>query len=102
MKTLYSNIALLEMEALFENRKIYLKSEITPSLIADLLKIKRRRLEGIVNNSFGLSIDNIVNMYRLQYARQLLISGEKYDSLWEKSGFSSRVDMERAFENIVV
>ncbi len=85
-----------------EEKKAYLKKDMSAGLLADRLGIKQKKLERIIMVAFGLSLDNLIDMFRIVYARVLLKNGTPYDDLWHLSGFDSLEHMETAFECIVV
>ncbi len=90
------------IEWILEEKKAYLEKDMTTELIALRLGIEKRKLERTVLDMIGLSLDNVINMYRVVYARALLKSGTPYEDLWHLSGFNSHERMESAFECIVV
>ena len=83
-------------------KKAYLEKDMSAGLLADRLGIKQKKLERIIMVAFGLSLDRLVDMFRIVYARALLISGTPYEDLWHLSGFGSLEHMETSFECIVV
>jgi AraC-like DNA-binding protein len=87
---------------LLEDKRIYLIKDINTEKISEILKKNVRYLNGILKSSIGLSIENLIVMYRVQYARELLAIGIDYEKLWDLSGFASSSDMESALESIVV
>jgi len=87
---------------LFEEKRVYLIKDITPRCVARMLGKRRCRLDHILDASTGLSLDQMIVMYRVQHARRLLLIGMDYECLWELSGFTSTEELESALERIVV
>lgn len=92
----------LEMLMFFmEEKKLYLNKDLSSQEIALLLKIKRCELNNLLYESLGINIDQMISMYRIQHARELLFMGVKYKELWKFSGFISQSSMESAFQDVV-
>ena len=87
---------------LMEEKNLFLIKGLTGYQIARVLKTNRKNLNCILYDSLGMDLEKIISMYRIQYARELLIMGVSYKELWKFSGFGSQSNMERAFEDIVV
>lgn len=87
---------------ILEEKKAYLEKDMSAGLLAIRLGIKQKKLERIIMVAFGLSLDSLIDMFRIVYARTLLKSGTPYEYIWHLSGFSSLEHMETAFECIVV
>ncbi len=86
---------------LLEEKKVFIIRGDCSVILAKAAGISRRELEKIVMNSTGLEISFVVDLYRVQHARELLLAGVDYQSVWALSGFASRGALDRAFECIV-
>ncbi len=84
-----------------EEKRLYLVKDITAKKIATILRVRKNVLQNNISKPLGMEISSILDMYRIQHARELLRAGVKYNQLWSVSGFSSQRNMERAFEDIV-
>ncbi len=102
MKTKLTQDYLNMIEGIMEGGKAYLEKDMTAGLVAQRLGIKKRKLEIVVSATFGLSLDILIDMFRVVHARALLKNGVCYEELWKVSGFKSLECMESAFECIVV
>lgn len=87
---------------ILEEKKAYLEKDMSAELLAISLGIKQKKLERTIMAAFGLSLDSLIDMFRIVYARALLKNGTPYEDLWHLSGFGSLEHMETAFECIVV
>ncbi|MFA6334019.1 MAG: helix-turn-helix domain-containing protein [Bacteroidales bacterium] len=86
---------------LMEHQRLYLIRELSSGEIARLINIRSSRLNKLLYESLGMEIRQIISMYRIQHARELLAMGVRYRELWKLSGFSSQSSMDREFEDIV-
>lgn len=86
---------------LMEKEKLYLIKDLSLAEVAGLLDIGSRRLDRLLYDSLGMRLRQIISMYRIQHARELLMIGVKYRVLWRLSGFGSQSGMDRAFDDVV-
>lgn len=86
---------------LMEDKRLYLISDLSSHEVARLLKIRSSCLNNLLYENLGVEIGQIISMYRIQHAREMLTMGVRYRELWRFSGFSSQSNMDRAFEDIV-
>ena len=102
MKIKHAQDYLSMIEWILEEKQVYLEKDMITELIALRLGIEQRKLKRAVLDTVGLSLDNLIDMYRVVYAKTLFKNGVPYDDLWTLSGFKSLERMESAFECIVV
>ncbi|MEN6619116.1 MAG: hypothetical protein ABFC28_06420 [Rikenellaceae bacterium] len=101
METHSTEKYLEQLLVLMEVKRLYLIKDLSPREIAGLLNISIRRLDNILYRCLGLSLSQIIAMYRIQHAAELLKMGVKYRDLWKFSGFISLTGMDREFEDVV-
>ncbi len=82
-----------EIDAYFEKTKPFLNPRLTLNDVADMLHSNRTYVSKAINNERGISFYQYVNIYRIQYALELMSGNErtKYsmDAISAKSGFNS-------------
>lgn len=86
---------------LMEKGMVYLNPGFGPRDLSVLTGVPLRHLENSSVNVFGLSLSRLIEMYRIQYSRNLLISGVSFKNLNRYSGFGSFYSFKRALEHIV-
>ncbi len=86
---------------LLEEKRVFIVRGDCSGILAKAAGVSRRELEKIVMDSTGLEISFVVDLYRVQHARDLLIAGVDYQVVWAMSGFTSPGALNRAFECIV-
>ena len=102
MKKIDEQDYLSMIEHILEGKKAYLEKDMSAGHLAISLGVKRKKLERIIAVTFGFSLDSLIDMFRIVYARSLLRNGTPYEDIWNLSGFDSLEHMETAFECIVV
>ena len=60
---------------LMEYHKIFVSPRLTPSKLADILGINRNQAEKLVLDRLGLSLKELLLLYREQYNKNLLLQG---------------------------
>ncbi len=87
---------------LMEEQKLYLNPELKLSDIATALQTTSRSISVCINSQTGSSFSNFVNIYRVEYAKQLLrhSSQEKMSSVTLACGFSNETSFFRTFKAI--
>ena len=88
---------------LMEREKLYLDSGLNMSEIAARLSVHRNDVSMVVNTSKGISFSQLVNTYRIEYAKQQLLRDPnmKMANVAMGSGFSSDTSFFRTFKAIV-
>lgn len=93
---------LIEITLKFEKEKIYLDSTLTISKLSDLLKSNSSYISKCINYKYHNNFNAVLNMYRVQEAKQLLNRGalKKYTlaAIGEKCGFTSISVFNRSFK----
>ena len=83
-----------------EAEKPYLNSELKVQDVADALNSNRTYVSNCIRNTRGCSFSQFVNIYRVEYAKQLLRRDpdKKLSEVWGTSGFSTESSFFRAFK----
>ncbi len=86
-------IFLLEQEQIFRNNNLRITD------ICDKLKTNRSYISSIVNSEFKTNFSDLVNRYRIEYSKKLLLDENCYvlDYIAEQSGFASLSSFMRVF-----
>lgn len=88
-------VFLLEQEQIFRNNNLRITD------ICDKLKTNRSYISSIVNSEFKTNFSDLVNRYRIEYSKKLLLDENCYvlDYIAEQSGFASLSSFMRVFRN---
>jgi AraC-like DNA-binding protein len=65
-----------EVDTAIRNKKTYMNPDITLDTLAESLAIMPRDLSMLINRHFGINFYEFVNRYRIEEAKQMLISEE--------------------------
>ncbi len=86
-------IFLMEQEQIFRNNNLRITD------ICDKLKTNRSYMSSIVNSEFKTNFSDLVNKYRIDYSKKLLLEEDCYvlDYIAEQSGFASLSSFMRVF-----
>ncbi len=79
----------LKLKALLEDEKIFRQQDLSESKLAELLNTNTTYLSSIINNRFSMHFKTLLNKYRIDEARNLLVS-EKY-SIFSIEGIATEV-----------
>jgi AraC-like DNA-binding protein len=84
---------------LLENEKIYKKSELSLTELADQLNIDRYSMSQVINEGFGKGFYELMNQYRIEEAKRILNHTDKNigDVIFEV-GFNNHTSFYRAFK----
>lgn len=87
---------------LLEKEKLYLDCDLNMSDVANRLGVHRNDVSMVVNSSKGISFSQLVNGYRVEYAKQQLLLDPtmKMANVAISSGFSSDTSFYRTFKAI--
>jgi len=86
-------------DAYLRESQIYLDTELTVDRLAKRLKVPTRALSVAINQSKSMNVSNYVNDFRLDHAARMLIeSRDSVSAVMEKSGFLTRSNFYRAFQ----
>lgn len=91
-----------DLENLLRSKKLYLNPDLRINELCPLLTTNRTYLSKLINNDFGLTFNEFINQYRVDFSVELLkadITGnESLQHIAEKSGFGSLSSFNRAFK----
>ena len=85
-----------------EIRQVFLDTSLSLKKLSDLLETNQTYLSNVVNKYFGCNLKELVNTYRVEYAKELLCSGCcALNDLPHSCGFASKSAFYSAFSRIV-
>ncbi len=85
-----------------EIRQIFLDPSLSLKKLSELLETNQTYLSNAVNKYFGCNLKELVNTYRVEYAKELLASGRcALNELPRSCGFASKSAFYSAFSRIV-
>jgi len=99
-------VELLEFEIrkAFDKDKVYLDKELTIIKLANNIGSNRNYVSQVFNNRIQTSFPDMLNLYRVNEAKKLLLDEEKskysFDAIAEMSGFNSKTTFYRSFKKI--
>lgn len=98
--TLPDNLLLARICDLMENEKPYLNSELKVADMAELVGTSSRNVSDCIKAARGCSFSQFVNAYRIDYAKQLLVSEPdiKVAAVALQSGFANEMSFFRTFK----
>jgi len=100
------DIAILKQQLinLMMDQKPYLDSELNLVKLADLLSISSHQLSYVINTGFNENFFQYINKYRVEKAKDLLLSSEKNNltilAIAFESGFNSKTSFNTTFKKI--
>ena len=88
---------------LMEEQRLYLNSGLKLSDVAMAVGSNRNVLSACINDLRQCSFSQFVNTYRVEHAKQLLLShpDTRASEVWMESGFGNETTFFRAFKAIV-
>lgn len=90
-----------KLDDLFENKKFYLKKELTLAKTARILKTNTSYLSGLINKYYDCNFNQFVNNYRIQNACELLNNRNmdiySIEGIAEMAGFKSKSVFNQVF-----
>ena len=100
--TLPDNLLLARICDLMENEKPYLNSELKVADVAEMAGTNSRNVSDCIKAARGCSFSQFVNAYRIDYAKQLLVSQPdiKVVAVALQSGFANEMSFFRTFKAI--
>ncbi|WP_455667039.1 helix-turn-helix domain-containing protein [Phocaeicola sp.] len=85
-----------------EIRQMFLDASLSLKKLSDMLETNQTYLSNAVNKYFGCNLKELVNTYRVEYAKELLCSGRcDLNELPRSCGFASRSAFYSAFSRFV-
>lgn len=86
----------------FETEKIFLNQNLTINDLATILETNSKYISHIINNEFKQSFINLVNSYRVEEAKTLLLAKENdlltIEAIGNMAGFKSKSSFNIAFK----
>ena len=84
-----------------EIRRVFLDTSLSLKNFSELLETNQTYLSNVVNRYFGCNLKELVNTYRIEYAKELLRAGHCLsENLPKQSGFASKSAFYSAFGKI--
>jgi len=74
---------------LMEYHKVFISPRLTSRRLAILMETDQKEMEDLIFENMGLSLTELISMYRIQHSRQLLTSGVDFCYAALFSGFRS-------------
>ena len=83
-----------------ETKQIFRNPDLRITDVSNLLKTNRTYVSGIINTEFNSTFCDMVNQYRIEYSKKLLLDRNLYilHYISEESGFASVNSFMRAFK----
>lgn len=83
----------------------YLDTELSLGKLAKMLNLSSHQLSYVINNGFNQDFNGIINKFRVEKAKKLLVEDRKFDKfsiigIAFESGFNSKTSFNNAFKNI--
>ena len=84
-----------------EVRQVFLDPKLSLKKLSDMIETNQTYLSNVVNRYFGCHLKELVNTYRVEYAKELLRSGKcPPEELSQRCGFLSRSAFYAAFKKV--
>lgn len=85
-----------------EIRKVFLNPKLSLKKLSMMIETNQTYLSNVVNRYFGCNLNELVNSYRIEYAKELLsVGGCGPENIATKCGFASRSPFYASFKKIV-
>ena len=85
-----------------EIRRVFLDASLSLKKLSEMLETNQTYLSNVVNKYFGCNLKELVNTYRVEYAKELLRSGRcPLAEMPGRCGFASKSAFYSAFSRIV-
>ena len=84
-----------------EVRQVFLDPRLSLNKLSDMIETNQTYLSNVVNRYFGCHLKDLVNTYRVEYAKELLRSGKcPLEELSQRCGFLSRSTFYTSFKKV--
>lgn len=87
------------------DEKLYMNTQLTLEMLADEAKTNRKTLSQTINSSFGMNFNSLINFYRVEAAKKLLVDplhkNHKMEAIGFIAGFNTRQNFYLAFNKYV-
>ena len=81
-----------------EIRRVFLDASLSLKKLSEMLETNQTYLSNVVNKYFGCNLKELVNTYRVEYAKELLRSGRcPLSEMPDRCGFASKSAFYSAF-----
>jgi len=91
-----------QLVELFEKDKIYRENHLTLAMLAEKLNTTKHSASQIINEHFNINFNELVNTYRIEEAKELLLSDKNNNlhiiDIVYRVGFNNKVSFSRAFK----
>jgi len=85
-----------------EIKKVFLNPKLSLKKLSMMIETNQTYLSNVVNRYFGCNLNELVNSYRIEYAKELLsVGGCGPENIATKCGFASRSPFYASFKKIV-
>ena len=85
-----------------EIRKVFLNPKLSLKKLSVMIETNQTYLSNVVNRYFGCNLNELVNTYRIEYAKELLCAGGcGLEEIAAKCGFASKSPFYVAFKKAV-
>ncbi|WP_289393455.1 AraC family transcriptional regulator [uncultured Phocaeicola sp.] len=84
-----------------EVRQVFLDPKLSLNKLSDMIETNQTYLSNVVNRYFGCHLKDLLNKYRVEYAKELLRSGKcPLEELPQRCGFLSRSTFYTSFKKV--
>ena len=100
IQTVHTDQLIATIIQLMEEQQLYLNSELKVADVAELAGTNSRNVSDCIKAARGCSFSQFVNAYRIDYAKQLLVSQPdiKVAAVALQSGFANEMSFFRTFK----
>lgn len=91
------------LKEIIEFKKLYLKSNLTITILSALLKTSKKYLSSAINYHSGMNVQQFINAYRIAEAVRIITEQgieNGVDDIVHRSGFNSRSTFYRVFTEV--
>lgn len=90
-----------KVESLFTQQEIFLDPDLTLDRLARKAGIPARQISNAINQVYGRNISQVVNEYRIERAKHLLLHSDKsITQIYLEAGFQTKSNFHREFTRI--
>lgn len=90
-----------KIDVLLTTKEVFLDPDLTLDRLARKACIPARQISAAINQAYGRNISQVVNEYRIERAKQLLISTNKnITQVYLDSGFQTKSNFHREFSRV--
>ena len=84
-----------------EVRQVFLDPKLSLKKLSEMIETNQTYLSNVINRYFGCHLKDLVNTYRVEYAKELLRSGKcPLEELPQRCGFLSRSAFYASFSKL--